>query len=369
MESSSRRTFLKGTAASLLLFHSPWALAKKSTRSPKVVWVVLRGALDGMHTVIPSFDPMLATHRPSLSKAAKGSTLQLEQGYLLHSALPNLHQWYKNKQLTTVVAVGTGYGSRSHFDGQDYLEWGGENKESGWLARALEMQHRSAIAVSQSTPLSLQGTEKVTSWYPSRLKDSSEDTYRSILSLYDTDPALQTAFKQGVGLKMTATMEGMGKQSGQFVSLAQSCGRLLKGSEGADCGMLELGGWDTHNNQEPRLKRQFAQLDKGLVALKEELGEEWDDTLMIIATEFGRTVKQNGTQGTDHGTASVLLFAGGRLPQGGKVLGEWPGLKENQLYQGRDLKPTSNTFDWISQHLAYHWDTNVNTLNRAVRGA
>ena len=122
----------------------------------------------------------------------------------------------------------------------------------------------------------------------------------------------------------------------------------------ADSAMLELGGWDTHNNQANRLEKKLAELDKGLDALKAGLGEHWQNTLVIVATEFGRTAKENGTAGTDHGTGGAMLFAGGAI-NGGQVLGGWPGLKREQLFEERDLMPTSNSLSWIATALAQHW--------------
>jgi len=118
--------------------------------------------------------------------------------------------------------------------------------------------------------------------------------------------------------------------------------------------MLEMGGWDTHNSQVNRLNNQFKELDKGLAALKAELGPQWQYTVVVIATEFGRTVSVNGTQGTDHGTASAVFVAGGAV-NGGRVAGEWPGLAPQQLYQNRDLKPTSDIRHYLSMILTQHW--------------
>lgn len=367
MADMQRRALVKGAAASLMLLSTPFSLAGTGSKQPKVVWVVLRGAMDGMHAVIPAFDPMLLEHRPQLAKSTIDSSFLLEKGYRLHPELKQLYSWYQDKQASFVVAVGSGYPSRSHFDGQDYLESAGHGQESGWLARALQAHKGSAVAITQATPISLRGaTAPVTTWYPSRLKDNSEDTYEAILSMYQEDAMLQQAFAQGLELKMKAMMGESAKQNGQFVSLAQGCGRLIKGSSDIDCAMLEMGGWDTHNNQAGRLSRQFSTLDKGLEALKQALGSEWDNTLVIVATEFGRTVRQNGTLGTDHGTASMMMFAGGGLKSGGRVQGQWPGLEPEQLFEGRDLAPTSNMYDRISERLAPHWQVSEAQLRKLI---
>jgi uncharacterized protein (DUF1501 family) len=145
------------------------------------------------------------------------------------------------------------------------------------------------------------------------------------------------------------------KRQGKFIDLTKACANLLTNqNENIDCAMLEFGGWDTHSNQSNRLERNLNELDQGLGELKEGLGKEWQNTVIIIGTEFGRTVKENGTGGTDHGTGSALFLAGGAV-QGGRVLGDWPGLETSQLFEQRDLMPTSNSYSWISNVLANHW--------------
>jgi uncharacterized protein (DUF1501 family) len=126
--------------------------------------------------------------------------------------------------------------------------------------------------------------------------------------------------------------------------------------------MLELDGWDTHQRQVGRLSRKFTELDQGLASLRKGLGEQWQNTAVIIATEFGRTVAENGTGGTDHGTASAMFLAGGAV-RGGHVYGQWPGLDKNKLYQGRDLAPTSDSRQWISAVLKQHWQLSSRQLN------
>jgi len=140
------------------------------------------------------------------------------------------------------------------------------------------------------------------------------------------------------------------------------------GPEGNDCAMLELGGWDTHKGQANRLARGLNELDKGLAVLKEGLGSDWQNTVVIVGTEFGRTAKENGTGGTDHGTASALFFAGGAI-NGGRVLGQWPGLSERALFQKRDLRPTSNMYSWLATVLGEHWQMSQQELAQVFPSA
>ena len=158
------------------------------------------------------------------------------------------------------------------------------------------------------------------------------------------------------------------RKKSNFIELAKSAGLLLNGADAPDAAMLEMGGWDTHNNQLPRLNRQLSDLDQGMKALKQSLGPVWKKTLVVIATEFGRTVRANGTKGTDHGTGSALFLAGGAV-KGGKVMGDWPGLSTQDLYQGRDLQPTSDVRSWIGGALAGHWGLSEAQLAAVLPGA
>ncbi|PKG81876.1 hypothetical protein CXF85_16845 [Colwellia sp. 75C3] len=368
-----RRQFIKSMAATLVLFKTPNAVAKAlSASSPKsgnkkIIWVVLRGAMDSLHTLVPTFDTELSVLRPKLLASIKDDLLMLDNGFALHPSLSNLHQWYKKGELLPITAVSSGYAKRSHFDGQDYLESGLANidHDTGWLGRAVNMKDKQALAIANSTPISLRSSEAST-WYPSQLKEADEDVYQALMKMYQNDELLINRLEDGLAVKeMADTMVGDRtlniKKKGQFIELSKSCANLMMGNNGVDCAMLELGGWDTHNNQATRLSRQLKALDQGLKALKDGLKDQWKDTVVVVATEFGRTVKENGTGGTDHGTASAMFIAGGSV-NGGKVLGDWPGLKNNQLFEQRDLMPTSNTFSWLATVLSQQWSLSDNQL-------
>ena len=337
--------------------------------SPKIIWVILRGALDSLHTIVPTFDKQYTQLRPNLSRSFKSPLLPIDKGFALHPSLSNLHQWYQEKSLLPIVAVSSGYSKRSHFDGQDFLESGkGEvDHDSGWLARAIEAKNASALAVSRTTPISLRSTtinaEKVNTWYPSKHNNADEELYAALGKLYQHDDVLNNALASALEVKHLVGVDGKSKRKGKFKDLANSCAKLMSSEQGIDCAMLELGGWDTHNNQSMRLARKLSELDDGLAQLKTGLGEQWDNTVVIIGTEFGRTAKENGTGGTDHGTASALLLAGGAV-NGGKVKGRWPGLKTEQLLEQRDLMPTSNSFGWLATILSQHWQLSDQALQQ-----
>ncbi|MFT6780078.1 MAG: hypothetical protein ACJAV1_004027, partial [Paraglaciecola sp.] len=184
----SRRKFIKMTSASLAVLSFPTGSVfaaeslKTNKNSPKIVWVVLRGALDSLHTVIPTFDQQYKKLRPKLSSSFKAPLLLLEKGFALHPSLINLHQWYQEKMMLPIVAVSSGYAKRSHFDGQDFLESGkGEiDQDSGWLARAIDIKNKKALAISRSTPISLRSSDQVNTWYPSNLKGSDDEIYSAL---------------------------------------------------------------------------------------------------------------------------------------------------------------------------------------------
>lgn len=368
---TSRRNLLKMIGAGLAVLSVPMgssiAFAAAQTPRPKIVWVILRGALDSLHTIIPTTDKQYKQLRPKLSSSFKAPLLPLDKRFALHPALSNLHQWYQEKALTPVVAVSSGYQRRSHFDGQDFLETGlaDIDYDNGWLARAIDVKNKRALAVSRATPISLRSSEQVNTWYPSNLKSADDDIYQALSTLYQQDEVLQTALAKGLEVKdmVMDKQKKKTRKQGKFIDLTKACAKLMTGEKGVDCAMLELGGWDTHNNQANRLNSKLTELDEGLAQLRAGLADDWQNTVIIVATEFGRTAKENGTLGTDHGTGSALLLAGGAL-KGGIVKGNWPGLAEHELFEKRDLMPTSDSFSWIASVLAQHWQFSEQELKQ-----
>ncbi|RLV58019.1 DUF1501 domain-containing protein [Parashewanella curva] len=359
-----RRDFFKVVGGSILLMQSPkLVFASPSVTSgsnKKFIWIILRGAMDSLHTVIPEFDSDYSKLRPKLSKQITEPTLKIDKGFAFNPAMQNMHKLYQQKELLPIVAVGSGYQSRSHFDGQDFLEGGTgtQNIKSGWLARAVNQKQVEAVAIDYAKPVSMRGSRNVTTWYPSKLKEADDDVFATLEKLYQGDERLTASLQGGLELKADAGGMKAGKaKKGSLSELTTACANLLLKSKTMDCAMLETVGWDTHNAQHSRLDRQLKELDAGLLALKQAMGKEWKKTVVAIATEFGRTARENGTGGTDHGTGGVMFLAGGGV-KGGQVLGQWPGLKPEQLFQNRDLMPTTNTFDWLATALSQHWSLN-----------
>ncbi len=359
-----RRDLLKWGMAGVVFSQMPNLMAVENSQpAKKFIWIMLRGAMDSLHAVVPSFDKNLKTLRAPLVNAIANSLHPLGDGYGLHPALTHFNEWYKEGCFTPVVAVASPYRERSHFDAQDILESGQMpvNNDNGWLARAVNFYRGDAIAIARSVPISLRGNHKALTWYPSNLPEAEGDLHERLMQLYEGDASLHQRLQEGINTRNMA-MDANNAARPKFANLTESCGKLLAGNAHTHAAMLELGGWDTHNALVPRLEQQFKELNAGLAALRTALGADWNNTVIAIATEFGRTVAVNGTGGTDHGTASALFLTGGAI-KGGKVLGEWPGLSKEELYDGRDLRPTSDIRSWIGAVLAQHWGLTTQQLN------
>jgi uncharacterized protein (DUF1501 family) len=354
MVSITRRAALLGLTSAWALGQSSLAFADAPTDKRFVV-VILRGALDGLAAVVPYGDRNLAGWRAHLVPGAVGSPggmLDLGGFFGLHPALGGLHDMYLAGEMLPVHAVAGPYRSRSHFDAQDYLESGADHRmTSGWLNRVLGALPAAAptageaLAVGVSIPLLLRGPAAVENWAPEGYQTLPPDLYARIAALNASDPLTGPLIREGYaerGFAHSALGEsGVGPHANSFATLAAAAGRMMAAPSGPRVVALEAGGWDTHAQQVTQLAPPLRTLDAGLVALKEGLGQAWSETAVLVMTEFGRTVRMNGTLGTDHGTAAVAFVLGGAVA-GGRVAGTWPGLGQTQLFENRDLAPTTD---------------------------
>jgi uncharacterized protein (DUF1501 family) len=227
--------------------------------------------------------------------------------------------------------------------------------QSGWLNRALEVLPRgervmSALAVGPTTPLVLRGAAPTVGWAPVTLPQAADDTAMRLVELYShRDPALASALTQGLQLDKVAEGDDMKPKPGTNAAgamrlVARGAAKLMAADDGQRIAALAFDGWDTHANEGGpvgRLAQLLSGLDGALAEFESGLGERWRDTVVVVATEFGRTARINGTEGTDHGTGTIALLAGGAV-KGGRVISDWPGLKPAHLYEGRDLAPTTD---------------------------
>ncbi|HEV7263650.1 MAG TPA: DUF1501 domain-containing protein [Falsiroseomonas sp.] len=349
----SRRGLLLGLGATMALGGTRAAFAQAPGERRFVV-VLLRGALDGLYAVQPYADPQLAELRAPLRLKEPGQPeglLDLGGRFGLHPGLAGLHGLYQANQALIVHAVAGPYRSRSHFEAQDLLEAGAEQRlTSGWLNRALQAmpttsQARPGLAVGSGVPLLLRGSAPVGAYSPPGMDRPSADLVHRIAALQGADPMLGPLFREGMRARgFAASALGSGDtdpQRASFPRLAAAAGRLLAERGGPRVAALELGGWDTHALQETRILGPMRALDAGLVALREALGAAWAQTAVLVITEFGRTARANGNRGTDHGTGSVAFLLGGAVA-GGRVVADWPSLGADALLENRDLRPTAD---------------------------
>ncbi len=380
-----RRDALLGLGAAVALGRASLAIAAAPTERRLVV-VILRGALDGMAAVVPYGDPALEALRPGLlppQPGREGGTLDLGGFYGLHPALVGMHALYSAGQLLPVHAVAGHARTRSHFEAQDYMESGADQRlSSGWLNRAvLAMPPRPSagapLSVGVALPLLLRGPAPVGAYAPTGFAHPQADLYARLAALHEADPVTGPALREGLAERGFTHAQLSGAQPAgteaprdkyAFATLAGTAGRLLAAADGPRIAAMELGGWDTHAGQAQRLLGPLGQLDAGLVALRDGLGAAWAQTAVLVMTEFGRTARANGTGGTDHGTGTVAFLAGGAV-QGGRVLANWPGLGEGRLLDGRDLAPTLDLRSLAKGLLAAHLGLSTPALLQAFPGS
>lgn len=337
--SLDRRSFL-GAAA---LLGAPRVLFAQAATERRFVFIIQRGAADGLNTVIPYAEPAYASARGALAMDPAGA-LKLDGSFALHPSLVKLHSLYTAGQASLFHAVASPYRDRSHFDGQNVLETGGSapyQVKDGWLNRlvgVLPRRGKDAIAFSPAIPLALRGAVEVTSYAPSALPQANEDLMARVEQLYAQDGQLHALWSSALEARGMAGMNG-GANRQEAGALGRMAASFLGRADGPRIAMIETSGWDTHSGQAARLAAQLRNLDNLLGGLHEGLGTAWNETVILVATEFGRTVAANGTGGTDHGTGAVAMMLGGAV-QGGRIVADWPGLAPANLLDGRDLKPT-----------------------------
>lgn len=362
----TRRQFLAAAgvmAAAGSLPGISWA-STAGAGNNRLVVIILRGAMDGLSAVVPYGDSVLAEYRQALIPPTS-ELLTLDNYFALHPALTGLFKLHQSRELAIVHAVATAYRERSHFDGQNVLESGlvsPQTNPSGWLNRAIQTQNQvAAMALGQSVPLILRGSASVGSWTPPVLPAVNADTLNRLLGLYNNDAFLGPRLVEAIQARDIASsnMTENNPDSG-FSGLMSAAANFLTAPAGPNIVVLENDGWDTHANQgaaQGTLQRKLTELDTSISQLKTSLGPVWQNTMVVVMTEFGRTVRVNGTAGTDHGTASACFLAGGALGKGSSrpaVLGAWPGLQEGSLRDGRDLQATTDLRSLLGEILYAH---------------
>jgi uncharacterized protein (DUF1501 family) len=382
MATFTRRSFIERSvfAGASTMVASRFALANAPTDS-RFVFVLLRGALDGLSAVPPVGDPDYASLRGqiALSKSGEGAALPLSSDgnrglFGLHPALAFLHESYQARELAVLHAVATSYRERSHFDAQNVLESGDmrpHGSTSGWINRALASlpiakSREAGVALGANVPLAMRGPAEVASWSPTKIAALDEGTLQRVTDLYARDPLLSKRLADALESDAIANeaqaaanadaepapemkagvvetdQKVRRNYNARYAETARAAAGFLKRDDGPRVAMFDTTGWDTHANEggaQGQLALRLRALDAGLAALKESLGPVWRDTVVLVATEFGRTAAINGTRGTDHGTGAAAFLLGGAVA-GGRVIADWPGLSRSNLHESRDLKPT-----------------------------
>jgi uncharacterized protein (DUF1501 family) len=363
----SRREFLCGAGA---LLAAPGLVFAQAATERRFIFIIQRGAADGLNTVIPYADPAYARLRGALA-IDPAAALKLDGTFALHPALTELASLYQAGQASFFHAVASPYRERSHFDGQNVLETGGSAPyalKDGWINRLLGMQARrgkDAIALALTVPMAMRGAVEVPSYAPSALPQPNEDLMLRLEQLYANDAQLHTLWSAALEAHSMAGGMGGGRNRQSPVELGRIAASFLAKADGPRIAMIETSGWDTHSGQNNRLAVQLEGLNGLVAALRQGMGAAWEQTVALVATEFGRTAAANGTGGTDHGTGAAAMLLGGAV-QGGRVIADWPGLGPADLLDGRDLRPTLALDALIAQACAEVFKADPAQLRRVL---
>jgi uncharacterized protein (DUF1501 family) len=328
-----------------------WAQSPRAFADRKLVVIICRGAMDGLSVCPPIGDPDYAGLRGAIA-IPPDQALKLDDTFALHPKLTNLYALVQTGQARIAPAVAIPQRIRSHFEAQDMLENGSGQlygAATGWLNRTLQVvqPHRpiKALSIGAEQPLILHGPVEAESWSPGgRLNPNGDRVTAAVKALYQDDPLLGPALATGLQVQSEANMLNVGKpiNGGDAKAFAVTAAKFLIDPAGPSIAVLSLDGFDTHANQgaaNGQLANRLAILDGVIAGLQTGLGPQWSQTVIVVATEFGRTAHVNGTGGTDHGTASTVILAGGALKPGG-IVGDWPTLQPARLFENRDLAPT-----------------------------
>lgn len=377
----SRRQFLMTAAygGTLLTALPLSATVAPAPTNRRLIVINLRGGVDGLALVPAIGDPNFETLRRGLAPLTD-NIVALDDYFGLHEELTPLHAFWRAEQLAVVHAVATAHRGRSHFDAQDELETGLDRPSAtaaGWLNRALgyfdETAPRLGLAVGYDKPRILLGPVPVATWAPRRLPAADNQFLGKLLQVSRHDAAIGQALADGMAfaaaneerLGEDARVAGPGGGRKRIRQLARAAGKLLSAEAGGRVAALDIGGWDTHGFQHIALSYRMPYLTDAVLALRDGLGDAWRQSLILVITEFGRTAGPNGTQGTDHGTASAALLIGGAV-RGGRVVADWPGLRVDDLHDGRDLRPTTDLRALFKTVLTAHLGLDPAYVDRQV---
>ncbi len=410
---TTRRELLKGMAAGAVTLtlwpRLAWS-AGNASNAPRLLVVLLRGGLDGLHALPPIGDNAWGGLRGSLpfaqgqGDAANAKPTPLDRDFALHPSLAYAAQLYQQKAFLPVVAVAPPYQGRSHFEAQDCVENGSSRPsgaQDGWMNRCVaSLRGEEGLALATAMPLIMRGSAKVGTWSPPLPASVNPGLLQRLDTLYAEDPQLAEAYSRAVieshddamaDMEMLAKPAQMAQQQlqqapeqakyeprpdfgalkrgrnvgGGLQDMMAAAGKFMSRGDGPQIAFVEDTGWDTHAAEVVTLQRKLSQLDTGLKNYHEAMGSAWDRAAVVIVTEFGRTAKVNGTGGTDHGTGGVAFLAGGAIA-GGRIAGQWPGISSQDLNEGRDLHATTDMRALFKGVLAEHLRVPAGALDASV---
>jgi uncharacterized protein (DUF1501 family) len=377
----SRRYFLRssGIAVAGIGIAPSWLLqattlaAQAGRRRKILVAIFQRGAADGLNVVAPVFEKPYYDMRPTIAVPPPGKEnggIDLDGRFALHPSLQPLKALWDSRQLAIIHAAGSPDPTRSHFDAQDFMESGTPGKigEDGWLNRALPpdsvVSPLRAIAIGPQLPRTLQGSRQAVAINNLQQFEARNKEVAGILEgMYATtsDARLLTSGKETFeAVKMIESINrapynpANGAQyQGGFGNALQQIARLIKADAGVEAAFADIGGWDHHINEAPQLANLLREYGASLAAFARDMGDRMADIVLVTMSEFGRTAREDGNAGTDHGHGNVMMVLGGPV-RGGKVYGRWPGLSREELYEERDLAVTTDFRQVLGELVSRH---------------
>jgi uncharacterized protein (DUF1501 family) len=381
----SRRIFLRNSAiamagvgsAPLWLERAAFAADQQGARKKVLVAIFQRGAADGLNIVVPHAEKRYYDLRPTISiprpSSAEDSVVDLDGFFGLHPSLASLKPLWQQQRLAIVHAVGSPDPTRSHFDAQDYMESGTPGLRAttdGWLNRALPVATAKAspvraISLGPALPRALRGAQSaiaVESLNNFTVRDAAASKVLQSMYARTSDQILNGTGRETFeavallqSIQKTPYQPGAGANypKGRFSDSMRQIAQLIKADVGVEVAFADIGGWDHHVNEPGQLKNVLGEFGNSLAAFYQDLGDRMEDVVVVTMSEFGRTAKENGNRGTDHGHANVMFVMGGPV-QGGKVYGKWPGLASEQLNEQRDLALTTDFRDVLGEAVYTH---------------
>ena len=360
-----RRNFLKGTLGTLYMMATPnMALPDTKITEKRLLIVLLRGGMDGLASIPPIGDKNLSKIRKDV---LVNGAADLDGFFGINPSLKFLGSEYHQGRAAFVHATSFPYTGRSHFDGQNIMETGGEQAyalTSGWVGRAMNAAGYSSLSVSLPIPIILRGNELNSNYFPTNFRKVNPAVYNDVQQMWKEDPQLSGLIEP----MMAREIDLFGAGRGSTRELVSFAAKEMHKPNGPRVGLLEFEGFDTHalqGNEQGHHAEILAELDGVLEAFKRQMGDLYENTVVVTVTEFGRTASENGTQGTDHGYGSAIFLAGG-LVKGKQVVSDWPGLSTKNLYEGRDLLMTIDARDVYAEVIKTVFDLNDEDISRDV---